>query len=61
MKRPATKLKVRIAYEPNRFSSDALNDVYERLNPTKSRSASKEDNKDKEGNGADQSTVEGNK
>jgi hypothetical protein len=61
MKRPPSKLKVRLAYEPNRFSSDALHDVYERLNPTKSRTAPKGNDKDKEAICVDQSIVEENK
>jgi hypothetical protein len=42
MKRPPSKLKLRIAYEPNRFSSATLNEVYERLAPIKSRTVSKD-------------------
>ena len=45
MKRPPTKLKVRVAYEPNRFSLDALNGVYERLNPIESRTVSQDEDK----------------
>jgi hypothetical protein len=45
MKRPSTTLKVRVAYEPNRFSLEALNAVYERLNPIKSRTVSKAEDK----------------
>ena len=59
MKRPPTKLKVRVAYEPNRFSLDALNAVYERLNPIESRTVSK--NEDKEIVSVDLSNVEENK
>ena len=57
MKRPPTKLKVRVAYEPNRFSLDALNAVYERLNPIESRTVSKDE--DKEAVCVDLSNVEG--
>ena len=59
MKRPPTKLKVRVAYEPNRFSLDALNAVYERLNPIESRTVSKDE--DKEAVCVDLSNVEENK
>ena len=45
MKRPPRKLKVRVAYEPNRFSVDSLNAVYERLNPIESRTVSKDEDK----------------
>jgi hypothetical protein len=45
MKRPPRKLKVRVAYEPNRFSLDSLNAVYERLNPIESRTVSKDEDK----------------
>ncbi len=59
MKRPPRKLKVRVAYEPNRFSLDALNAVYERLNPIESRTVSKDE--DKQTVCVDRSNVEGNK
>lgn len=38
-KRPA-KLKIRIEYEPNRFSSEHVISVYERLKPIVSSTAS---------------------
>ena len=59
MKRPPTKLKVRVAYEPNRFSLDALNAVYERLNPIESRTVSQDE--DKQTVCVELSNVEGNK
>ena len=59
MKRPPRKLKVRVAYEPNRFSLDSLNAVYERLNPIESRTVSKDE--DKQTVCVDRSNVEGNK
>ncbi len=59
MKRPPRKLKVRVAYEPNRFSVDSLNAVYERLNPIESRTVSKDE--DKQTVCVDLSNVEENK
>jgi hypothetical protein len=36
MKKHLTPLKIRIEFEPNRFSSDSLNKVYEKLNEIQS-------------------------
>ena len=38
MKKPHRRsLRVRVDYEPSRFSSDCLGKIYEQLHPTKSR------------------------
>lgn len=38
MKKPRQQLlRVRVDYEPNRFSGNCLEKIYEQLNPTKSR------------------------
>ena len=38
MKKPRQRsLRVRVDYEPNRFSGDCLERIYEQLHPTKSR------------------------
>jgi hypothetical protein len=40
MKRLTLPLRVRVAYEPNRFSSESLVKVYEQLGPTPARAVS---------------------
>lgn len=51
-------LRVRVEYEPNRFSDDCLERIYEQIHPTKSRKVTPDNNnkqdkvepqKDKEG------------
>jgi hypothetical protein len=37
MSRPQRPLRVRIAFEPNRFSAERLSEVYDQLKPTDSR------------------------
>ena len=38
-------LRVRVEYEPNRFSDDCLERIYEQLHPTKSREVAPDKNK----------------
>lgn len=49
MKKCPPKLKVRVEYEPNRFSSYSLSQVYEQLKPVQSRPVTNEDKKDEVG------------
>ena len=37
-------LRVRVEYEPNRFSDDCLERIYEQLHPTKSRKVTPDKN-----------------
>jgi len=41
-------LRVRVEYEPNRFSDDCLERIYEQLHPTKSRKVRPDNNKQDE-------------
>lgn len=42
MKKPSQPLRVRIAYEPNRYSSDCLVQIYEKLGPVTTRVPTRE-------------------
>ena len=50
MKKPRQRsLRVRVEYEPNRFSDECLERIYEQLHPTKSRAVTPDkDNKQSE-------------
>jgi hypothetical protein len=52
-------LKVRVQFEPNRFSSEFLNKVYEQLKPIDSRVLSKERQQD--GEAETKAKIEGGK
>ena len=39
-------LRVRVEYEPNRFSDDCLGRIYEQLHPTKSRKVTPDNKQD---------------
>jgi hypothetical protein len=52
-------LKVRVQFEPNRFSSDFLNKVYEQLKPIDSRILSNERQQD--GEAETKTSIEGGK
>ena len=45
MKKPRQRsLRVRVEHEPNRFSDDCLERIYEQLHPTKSRAVTPDKN-----------------
>ncbi len=48
MSKRRSDLKVRIHFEPNRFSSESLTKVYEQIKPVDSRNLSNECQQDKE-------------
>jgi hypothetical protein len=59
MSKRHSDLKVRVQFEPNRFSSDFLNNVYEQLKPIDSRILSNERQQD--GEAETKTSIEGGK
>ncbi len=59
MKKRHSNLKIRVEFEPNRFSSDYLVKVYEHLKPVDSRLVSNEPQKKEEAGNI--SAIKGNK
>jgi hypothetical protein len=59
MSKRHSDLKVRVQFEPNRFSSDFLNKVYEQLKPIDSRILSNERQQD--GEAETKTSIEGGK
>ena len=57
MKKRHSDLKIRVEFEPNRFSSDYLIEVYEQLKPVDSRIISNERQNDEVG--GDIAAIEG--